>query len=79
MATHVEIAAREAAADVRRKLVGRRDFRCSVCGYGVALAGPPPPCPMCRATKWEPAPWRPFTRLADSAAARRTFPSHLDL
>jgi hypothetical protein len=79
MATRVQLAAPEAGADVRGNRVRRRDFRCSACGYGVALAGPPPPCPMCRATEWEPAPWRPFTRRADAVTARRTFPSHLGL
>jgi hypothetical protein len=53
-------------------------YVCSNCGYGAALRGDPPPCPMCRGTDWEPAPWRPFSTLeevtaaAARAAARRT-------
>ena len=79
MAPRVEFARAETVADVRANGARRHEFRCAACGYGVALAGPPPPCPMCRATEWEPAPWRPFTRRPDALAERRTFPSHLGL
>lgn len=50
---------------------------CAGCGYGIAIRREPPPCPMCRGTEWEPAPWRPFTSLEEvtilraGAAARR--------
>ena len=40
------------------------EFRCAECGYGVAVHASLPSCPMCRARKWEPAPWRPFTRAS---------------
>ncbi|MDQ3867295.1 MAG: hypothetical protein M3304_10830 [Actinomycetota bacterium] len=65
MAMRGESAGTVTVADVRASGASRREFRCGVCGYGVALAGSPPACPMCRATAWEPVPWRPFTRLAD--------------
>ena len=38
------------------------EFRCTGCGYGVAVSGVLPPCPMCRGESWIPARWRPFTR-----------------
>jgi rubrerythrin len=30
----------------------RREFWCSMCGYGVVVRAEPPACPMCRATSW---------------------------
>ena len=38
------------------------EFRCTGCGYGVAVHDELPDCPMCRGDLWEPAPWRPFSR-----------------
>jgi hypothetical protein len=47
---------------------------CAGCGYGVVVRIPPEACPMCRATVWEHAPWRPFaqghSRDLDSALLR---------
>ncbi len=40
------------------------EFRCSGCGYGVAIHDALPACPMCRGERWEQVPWRPFTRAA---------------
>ncbi len=31
------------------------EFHCSSCGYGIALYGSLPQCPMCAGTTWEPA------------------------
>lgn len=39
------------------------DYLCASCGYGVALATPPPACPMCRGSEWDRPLWRPFTSL----------------
>ncbi|HEY2327520.1 MAG TPA: hypothetical protein VGH52_08570 [Gaiellaceae bacterium] len=30
------------------------EFHCSSCGYGIAVSGPLPQCPMCAGTTWEP-------------------------
>ena len=40
------------------------EFRCAGCGYGVAVHGVLPRCPMCRGDSWEESEWRPFTRAA---------------
>jgi rubrerythrin len=34
------------------------DFACAACGYGVSTIVPPPVCPMCRSTDWEPGRWQ---------------------
>jgi hypothetical protein len=39
------------------------DYVCVKCGYGVALATPPPACPMCHGNEWDRPLWRPFTSL----------------
>jgi rubrerythrin len=38
------------------------EFRCSGCGYGVAIVATLPNCPMCGGDAWQRGPWRPFTR-----------------
>jgi rubrerythrin len=38
------------------------EFRCSVCGYGVAIVATLPNCPMCGGEAWERGPGRTFTR-----------------
>ena len=38
------------------------EFHCSECGYGVAMRGPLPRCPMCGGEAWEQSAWSPFTR-----------------
>jgi hypothetical protein len=45
------------------------EFRCSGCGYGVAISNALPACPMCGGAGWERAPWTPFAR-ADVAPHR---------
>lgn len=30
----------------------RRDLRCRACGYGIVIAGQPPPCPLCQSSNW---------------------------
>jgi rubrerythrin len=30
----------------------RLEQRCSHCGYGIVVAGPPPRCPLCGSTDW---------------------------
>jgi rubrerythrin len=56
----------EASDDVEFFATGDRvigEFRCSECGYGVAVNRRAlPPCPMCGGTVWERSPWSPFTR-----------------
>lgn len=44
------------------------DYVCVSCGYGVALATPPPTCPMCRGSEWDRPLWRPFTSLDEFRA-----------
>ena len=39
------------------------EFQCTGCGYGAAIHGALPECPMCRGVTWAFAEWRPFTRL----------------
>jgi hypothetical protein len=38
------------------------EFRCSACGYGVAVARVLPVCPMCGGSDWEETTWSPFSR-----------------
>jgi rubrerythrin len=38
------------------------EFRCSECGYGVAVWKALPRCPMCGGEAWERSDWSPFTR-----------------
>jgi rubrerythrin len=47
--------------------VAEGEFRCSECGYGVAVLTTLPACPMCLGTAWERGPWTSFAR-ADAAA-----------
>lgn len=44
------------------------EFRCSGCGYGVAISSTLPPCPMCGGESWERGPW---TLLARADAGGR--------
>ena len=44
------------------------DYICAGCGYGVALAAPPPACPMCHKSEWDRPLWRPFTSLDEFRA-----------
>jgi rubrerythrin len=37
-------------------------FRCSACGYGVAVSTVLPRCPMCSGETWEADAWRSFGR-----------------
>ena len=41
------------------------EFRCSECGYGVAIHSSLPLCPMCGGETWEEAAWSPFGRAGD--------------
>jgi hypothetical protein len=43
-----------AVGDPGSMRVLRRDLRCRVCGYGIVIAGSPPPCPVCRSKTWVP-------------------------
>jgi hypothetical protein len=38
------------------------EFRCSGCGYGIAVVRELPACPMCGGTDWEESAWSPFSR-----------------
>jgi rubrerythrin len=57
-------AADESAGDyLQFHLAGERakgEFRCSECGYGVAVFKDLPLCPMCGGTVWEDSAWSPF-------------------
>jgi hypothetical protein len=33
--------------------LARGEFQCSACGYGIAIRGVLPACPMCGAETWE--------------------------
>lgn len=50
---------------VASETAGGGEYRCSACGYGVAVRRPPAGCPMCRGAEWEAVAWRPFTRPVD--------------
>jgi hypothetical protein len=39
------------------------DYICAECGYGVAVATPPPVCPMCHGSEWDRPLWSPYTSL----------------
>jgi rubrerythrin len=39
-------------------------FRCSSCGYGVAVSTVLPRCPMCSGESWEADAWRSFGRFS---------------
>jgi rubrerythrin len=39
------------------------EYRCSGCGYGVAVVRDLPACPMCGGTAWEESTWSPFSRV----------------
>jgi hypothetical protein len=41
------------------------DYTCAGCGYGIAIATPPPVCPMCHGSEWDRPLWRPFTSLEE--------------
>ncbi len=41
-------------------------FKCSDCGYGVAIAAVLPRCPMCGGESWEEATWSPFGRAGNA-------------
>ena len=40
-------------------------YRCTDCGYGVAISATLPRCPMCGGESWEGAEWSPFGRAAN--------------
>lgn len=48
------------------------EYRCSECGYGVAIHTELPRCPMCGGAVWEQSPWSPFSRDRAAIARRRT-------
>jgi rubrerythrin len=60
------------AAATSRRAGGRAkgEFRCTECGYGVVVWDALPTCPMCHGERWEPAPWRPFTRGTETTLDR---------
>ena len=43
----------------------RAEYHCVACGYGIAVYGQPPSCPMCSEARWEHVEWRPFSQLLD--------------
>ena len=48
----------------------RGAFRCAECGYGVAVTGVLPACPMCAGTSWEPELRPTFGRLGEAPGRR---------
>lgn len=42
--------------------VGKGEYRCSECSYGITVHRTLPACPNCTGTSWEPAEWSPFSR-----------------
>lgn len=40
-------------------------YRCTGCGYGVAVTSALPPCPMCGGAVWEESASSPFGRAVD--------------
>jgi rubrerythrin len=40
-------------------------FRCTECGYGIAVSSSLPSCPMCGGDVWEDAEWSPFARARE--------------
>jgi ribosomal protein S14 len=49
---------------------GKGEFRCSECGYGIAVCRELPICPMCSCEVWETASWRPFARAFETTTLR---------
>jgi hypothetical protein len=66
MIEEVDVGAEPPSGDfVQFRSTGDRvkgEFRCSRCGYGVAVSTTLPACPMCAGTTWEPGDWSPFSR-----------------
>jgi rubrerythrin len=53
------------AATVPARVAERRDFKCSRCGYGVAVTPPPGRCPMCnRTAAWTHVPATRYELIA---------------
>jgi len=52
------------------------EYRCTSCGYGIAVSGRLPACPMCRGDGWEAARWRPFSRTRRQPPNSWTKASH---
>ena len=50
------------------------EFRCSGCGYGVAVYRRLPACPMCGGEEWEESAWTPLARSPE-APPRLTVPT----
>jgi Zn finger protein HypA/HybF involved in hydrogenase expression len=48
----------------------RVEYRCKDCNYGLVASDPPPICPMCQATIWDPVRPEPVADL-DELAMRR--------
>jgi hypothetical protein len=44
----------------------KHSVRCPGCGYGAVVRALPEACPMCRGSRWEPDPRRPFRHLHDA-------------
>jgi len=42
--------------------LGKGEFCCVACGYGVVVRSELPSCPMCGERLWERAAWSPFRR-----------------
>ncbi len=46
------------------ELQSRDEFHCSSCGYGIAVRGKLPLCPMCGGSDWEQVGSTPFGRAS---------------
>jgi rubrerythrin len=50
---------------------GKAELRCSGCGYGLIVLGPPPACPMCRERAWHAFPRGRLGTSGRAAAVRQ--------
>ena len=50
--------------------VGRGEFHCTECSYGIHVHHVLPTCPMCRGTDWQPSPSRRLFVALEAADLR---------
>jgi hypothetical protein len=56
------------AEDPQPRGLGRRELRCTTCGYGAVAKLVPERCPMCSGVSWDFTEWRPFSSQGNRPA-----------